>query len=90
MALTPLSIRLLCDLASPGNLNDLNRNSQPPAFFRGDDVEIGQGQATIFIEHARAPAHPVLAVDRDHGGQDAGHDGDAGAGEACVGVCVKF
>ena len=43
MALTPLSIRLLCDLASPGNLNDLNRNSQPPAFFRGDDVEIDIG-----------------------------------------------
>jgi hypothetical protein len=43
MALTPLPIRLFCDLASPGNLNDLNRNSQPPAFFRGDDIEIDIG-----------------------------------------------
>jgi len=43
MALTPLPIRLLCDLASPGNLNDLNRNSQPPSFYRGDDIEIDIG-----------------------------------------------
>jgi len=43
MALTPLPIRLFCDLASPGNLNDLNRNSQPPSFYRGDDVEIDIG-----------------------------------------------
>src|ERR1700722_11372972 len=43
MALTPLPIRLFCDLASPGNLNDLNRNSPPPSFYRGDDVEIDIG-----------------------------------------------
>jgi hypothetical protein len=43
MALTPLPIRLFCDLASPGNLNDLNRNSQPPYFYRGDDIEIDIG-----------------------------------------------
>jgi hypothetical protein len=43
MALTPLPIRLFCDLASPGSLNDLNRNSQPPSFYRGDDIEIDIG-----------------------------------------------
>jgi hypothetical protein len=43
MALTPLPIRLFCDLASPGNLNDLNRNNQPPSFYRGDDIEIDIG-----------------------------------------------
>ena len=43
MPLTPLPIRLFCDLASPGNLNDLNRNSQPPTFYRGDDIEIDIG-----------------------------------------------
>ena len=43
MPLAPLPIRLFCDLASPGNLNDLNRNSQPPYFYRGDDIEIDIG-----------------------------------------------
>ena len=43
MPLTPLPIRLFCDLAFPSNLNDLNRNSQPPSFYRGDDVEIDIG-----------------------------------------------
>jgi len=43
MPLTPLPIRLFCDLASPSNLNDLNRNSQPPSFYRGDDIEIDIG-----------------------------------------------
>lgn len=46
MSLSPFPIRLFCDLASPAQLNDLNRNSQPPQFYRGDDVEmdIGIGQ----------------------------------------------
>jgi len=43
MTLTPLPIRLFCDVAAPGNLNDLNRNSQPPSFYRGDDIEIDIG-----------------------------------------------
>jgi hypothetical protein len=43
MALTPLPIRLFCDLASPGSLNDLNRGNQPPFFYRGDDIEIDIG-----------------------------------------------
>src|SRR5580700_8990141 len=43
MALTPLPIRLFCDLASPSSLNDVNRNSQPPSFYRGDDIEIDIG-----------------------------------------------
>jgi hypothetical protein len=43
MALTPLPIRLFCDLASPGNLADLNRTNQPPSFYRGDDIEIDIG-----------------------------------------------
>ena len=41
-ALTPLPIRLFCDLAAPANLLDLNRG-QPPFFYRGDDVEIDIG-----------------------------------------------
>ena len=43
MPLSPLPIRLFCDLALPSNLNDLNRNSQPPSFYRGDDIEIDIG-----------------------------------------------
>jgi hypothetical protein len=43
MALTPLPIRLFCDLASPSNQQDLNRGSQPPVFYRGDDIEIDIG-----------------------------------------------
>ncbi len=43
MALTPLPIRLLCDVAAPGNLIDLNRGNQPPSFYRGDDIEIDIG-----------------------------------------------
>jgi len=40
--LSPLPIRLFCDLAAPSNLFDLIR-SQPPAFYRGDDIEIDIG-----------------------------------------------
>jgi hypothetical protein len=43
MALTPLPIRLFCDLASPSTQQDLNRGSQPPVFYRGDDIEIDIG-----------------------------------------------
>jgi hypothetical protein len=43
MSLTPLPIRLFCDLAFPGSLTDLNRTSQPLCFYRGDDVEIDIG-----------------------------------------------
>lgn len=42
MSLTPLPIRLFCDLAAPVSLLDLNR-SQPPQFYRGDDIEIDIG-----------------------------------------------
>jgi hypothetical protein len=42
-ALAPLAIRLFCDLAARGQTPiDLN-TSQPPLFFRGDDVEIDIG-----------------------------------------------
>jgi hypothetical protein len=49
--LTPLPIRLFCDLATPNQLNDLNRNSQPPLFYRGDDIEIdiGIGQSGALL-----------------------------------------
>jgi hypothetical protein len=40
--LAPLPIRLFCDLAAPANLLDLNR-SQPPSFYRGDDIAIDIG-----------------------------------------------
>ncbi len=51
MNLSPLPIRLFCDLVAPGALNDLNRNSQPPSFYRGDDIEIdiGLGQAGALL-----------------------------------------
>jgi hypothetical protein len=49
--LAPLPIRLFCDLATPNQLNDLNRNSQPPSFYRGDDIEIdiGIGQSGALL-----------------------------------------
>ncbi len=40
--ITPLPIRLFCDLAATANLFDINR-SQAPAFYRGDDIEIDIG-----------------------------------------------
>jgi hypothetical protein len=43
MSLAPFPIRLFCDAAAPANLTDLNRNSQPPSFYRGDDIEIDIG-----------------------------------------------
>ncbi len=43
MSLSPLPIRLFCDIAAPGQINDLNRNSQPPSFYRGDDIAIAIG-----------------------------------------------
>jgi hypothetical protein len=50
MSLSPLPIRLFCDLAARSNVLDLN-TSQPPAFYRGDDIEIdigiGQGGALL-------------------------------------------
>jgi hypothetical protein len=42
MALTPLPIRLFCDLAARNNVIDLN-TSQAALFYRGDDVEIDIG-----------------------------------------------
>jgi len=41
-ALTPLPIRLFCDLAAPQTRIDLNRNAGP-SFYRGDDIEIDIG-----------------------------------------------
>jgi hypothetical protein len=43
MSLAPLPIRLFCDIAAPSALADLNRGSQPPSFYRGDDIEIDIG-----------------------------------------------
>jgi hypothetical protein len=43
MSLAPLPISLFCDIAAPGSLNDLNRSSQQPSFYRGDDIEIDIG-----------------------------------------------
>jgi hypothetical protein len=42
MSLSPLPIRLFCDLAARNNVVDLN-NSQGAMFYRGDDVEIDIG-----------------------------------------------
>jgi hypothetical protein len=41
--IAPYPIRLFCDQVSPSNLQDLNRGSQPPSFYRGDDIEIDIG-----------------------------------------------
>ena len=51
MSLAPLPIRLFCDLAAPTQLNDLNRGSQQPTFYRGDDIEIdiGLGQSGALL-----------------------------------------
>jgi hypothetical protein len=42
MSLSPLPIRLFCDLAARNNVIDLN-TSQAAIFYRGDDVEIDIG-----------------------------------------------
>jgi hypothetical protein len=42
MPLTPLPIRLFCDLAARQNVVDLS-TLQAPVFFRGDDIEIDIG-----------------------------------------------
>ncbi|HEX3717846.1 MAG TPA: hypothetical protein VH595_07745 [Verrucomicrobiae bacterium] len=41
-SLTPLPIRLFCDLATPTTRIDVNRNAAP-AFYRGDDIQIDIG-----------------------------------------------
>jgi len=41
--IAPYPIRIFCDQVSPSTLQDLNRGSQPPAFYRGDDIEIDIG-----------------------------------------------
>jgi hypothetical protein len=41
--IAPYPIRLFCDQVSPSSLQDPNRGSQPPAFYRGDDIEIDIG-----------------------------------------------
>ena len=42
MSLSPLPIRLFCDLAARNNVIDLN-TSQGAVFYRGDDIEIDIG-----------------------------------------------
>lgn len=42
MSLSPLPIRLFCDLAARNNVVDLN-TSQAALFYRGDDIEIDVG-----------------------------------------------
>ena len=42
MSLSPLPIRLFCDLAARNNVSDLN-TSQGAMFYRGDDIEIDIG-----------------------------------------------
>src|SRR5580658_4321027 len=42
MSLSPLPIRLFCDLAARDNVIDLN-TSQGATFYRGDDIEIDIG-----------------------------------------------
>ena len=44
-SISPLPIRLFCDLAAPANLFDLTR-SQAPLFYRGDNIEIDIGIGT--------------------------------------------
>jgi hypothetical protein len=50
MSLSPLPIRLFCDLAARGNVIDLN-TSQGAMFYRGDDIEIdiGIGQSGALL-----------------------------------------
>jgi len=50
MSLSPLSIRLFCDLAARSNVIDLN-TSQGAMFYRGDDIEIdiGIGQSGALL-----------------------------------------
>jgi hypothetical protein len=50
MSLSPLPIRLFCDLAARNNVIDLN-TSQGALFYRGDDIEIdiGLGQSGALL-----------------------------------------
>lgn len=50
MSLSPLPIRLFCDLAARNNVIDLN-TSQGAMFYRGDDIEfdIGIGQSVALL-----------------------------------------
>ena len=50
MSLSPLPIRLFCDLAARNNVIDLN-TSQGAMFYRGDDIEIdiGIGQSGALL-----------------------------------------
>ncbi len=41
--LSPLPIRLFCDIAAPQTRVDLNRTNAAPQFYRGNDVEIDIG-----------------------------------------------
>jgi hypothetical protein len=57
--LTPLPIRLFCDLAAPSTRIDANRNAAP-AFYRGDDIEIdiGIGQNGALLAPTIASSGP--------------------------------
>jgi hypothetical protein len=61
----PLPIRLFCDMAAPGSLFDLTR-SQPPSFYRGDDIEIdigiGQNGALLSPTLASSGAGGIASV----------------------------
>jgi hypothetical protein len=62
--LSPFPIRLFCDLAAPATVLDLNR-SQPPSFYRGDDIEIdiGIGQSgALMTSLASSGAGGVASV----------------------------
>src|ERR1700677_4201972 len=64
MSLSPLPIRLFCDVATPSNLLDLNR-SQPPQFYRGDDIEIDIGlgeNGNLLIGLASSGAGGIASV----------------------------
>ena len=70
--LTPLPIRLFCDIAAPTALNDLNRNSQPPSFYRGDDIEIDigiglDGSILTSISNVASVTAQIFASENDAG-----------------------
>jgi hypothetical protein len=64
-SIAPFPIRLFCDLAAPGSLFDLAR-SQPPSFYRGDDIEldigIGQNGALLAPTIASSGAGGIASV----------------------------
>jgi hypothetical protein len=64
--ISPLPIRLFCDIAAPQTRVDLNRTNAAPQFYRGNDIEIdigiGQNGALLAPTIASSGAGGIASV----------------------------